>query len=49
MTVGEITSCSLDDARKYSGDDENELNMIFQFEHMNLDYGKYGKWSKITF
>ncbi len=49
MTVGEITSCSLDDARKYSGDDENELNMIFQFEHINLDYGKYGKWSKSPF
>lgn len=49
MTVGEITACTIDEARKYTGDNENELNMIFQFEHMDLDYGVYGKWSKAPF
>ncbi len=47
MTVGEITSCSLEDARKYTGENEHELNMLFQFEHMDVDAGKYGKWTPI--
>lgn len=47
MTVGEITACSIEEARKYTGENEGELNMLFQFEHMDVDYGKYGKWSPI--
>lgn len=29
--------------------DSNELDMIFQFEHMHVDYGKYGRYSDVSF
>lgn len=47
MTVGEITACSIEQAKHYTGDHENELSMLFQFEHMDVDLGKYGKWTPI--
>lgn len=47
MTVGEITACSIEEAKKYTGENEKELSMLFQFEHMDVDLGKYGKWSPI--
>lgn len=45
MTVGETPSATVEDAKKYTGENASELNMVFQFEHMYLDSGKYGKWS----
>lgn len=47
MTVGEITACSIEQAKQYTGDYENELSMLFQFEHMDVDLGEYGKWTPI--
>ncbi len=43
MTVGETAGVTVEEARKYAGKDEHELNMVFQFEH--VDGGKYGKWT----
>lgn len=37
MTVGETAGVTIDEAKKYAGFDSNELNMVFQFEHMDLD------------
>lgn len=45
MTVGETACVTVEEAKKYAGFQENELNMVFQFEHMDLDFGKYGKWN----
>ena len=45
ITVGETTHVTTEDAKQYAGFDTHELNMVFQFEHMTLDYGKLGKWS----
>ena len=45
MTVGETPGVTPEDARRYAGEDQCELNMIFQFAHMGLDYGPLGKWS----
>ena len=45
MTVGETPGVTPEDARRYAGEDQRELNMIFQFAHMGLDYGPLGKWS----
>lgn len=45
MTVGETTGVTVEEAKKYSGKNEDELNMVFQFEHMELGNGKYGKWN----
>lgn len=45
MTVGETAGVTVEEAVKYAGFDRNELNMVFQFEHMDLDFGEYGKWN----
>lgn len=44
MTVGEMPGVDTEEAQKYTGADRNELNMVFQFEHMDLDSGPTGKW-----
>ena len=44
ITVGECPGASPDDAAKYANDEGTELNMIFTFEHMDLDSGPGGKW-----
>lgn len=44
MTVGETPEVSPDEAALYVGEERNELNMVFQFEHMDLDSGAGGKW-----
>lgn len=49
MTVGETPAVSISDAVLYAGFDRQELNMIFQFEHMELDHGSFGKWSEKRF
>ncbi len=36
MTVGETPGVTAEDGAKYSGEDRNELSMIFTFEHMDL-------------
>ncbi len=45
MTVGETPGVSTNDAIDYSDETRNELSMVFQFEHVGLDYGEKGKWS----
>ena len=44
MTVGETSGVTPEQAKLYAGEDSNELNMVFQFEHVESD-GKYGKWT----
>ena len=47
MTVGETPGASVEDAVQYAGENTHELNMVFQFEHVDGDRerpGKYGKW-----
>ena len=45
ITVGETTGVTIEEAKKYAGFDTNELNMVFQFEHMGLDGDEHGKWT----
>lgn len=49
MTVGETPDVTIEEALKYAGDNTDELNMVFQFEHMALDAGEHGKWSNNRF
>ena len=49
MTVGECAGVTIDEAKKYASDDQTELNMVFQFEHMGLDYDENGKWTTKRF
>lgn len=44
MTVGECPGASTEDAARYANHEGTELNMIFTFEHMDLDSGPGGKW-----
>ena len=45
MTVGETAGVTIEEAQKYAGEDRNELNMVFQFEHVESGCGDYGKWT----
>jgi len=49
ITVGETLETTVEDGKKYSGFKEHELNMIFTFEHMNVDNGSNSKWSAERF
>ena len=44
MTVGETAGVTTELAKQYAGETTRELNMVFQFEHVESD-GKYGKWT----
>ncbi|MFD1849351.1 glycoside hydrolase family 13 protein [Oceanobacillus bengalensis] len=44
MTVGEMPGVSVEQAKDYTGEERKELQMVFQFEHMDLDSGPNGKW-----
>jgi oligo-1,6-glucosidase len=45
MTVGEMPGVDVDEARKYTDSSRNEVNMVFQFEHMGVGDSEEGKWS----
>ncbi len=47
ITVGEMPGVTPDDALLYTGEDRNELNMVFQFEHLGYDEAFGGKWGTI--
>jgi len=44
MTVGEMPGVTHEQAIDYTAEERNELNMVFQFEHVGLDNGPNGKW-----
>lgn len=44
MTVGETSGVTIEQAERYAGKDSHELDMVFQFEHVE-GYGKYGRWT----
>lgn len=49
ITVGEMSSTTIDNCIKYSGKDENELSMVFNFHHLKVDYKDGEKWSLMDF
>lgn len=44
MTVGEMPGVTPEEARAYTAEERREVNMVFQFEHVDLDSGPDGKW-----
>ncbi|EDL63148.1 glycoside hydrolase family 13 protein, partial [Bacillus sp. SG-1] len=44
MTVGEMPGVDVEEAKLYTAEDRKEVNMVFQFEHVDLDSGPDGKW-----
>ncbi|WP_349944356.1 alpha-glucosidase [Lacrimispora sp. BS-2] len=45
MTVGECSGVTLEEAARYASSDGSELNMVFQFEHMDVDGDPDNKWT----
>ncbi|NHM29537.1 glycoside hydrolase family 13 protein [Neobacillus terrae] len=45
MSVGEMPGSDPEIARLYTDSSRNEVNMLFQFEHVDLDSGPGGKWN----
>lgn len=45
LTVGECSGVTIEEAKRYASEDGRELNMVFQFEHMDLDGGESFKWN----
>ncbi|MGE6554828.1 glycoside hydrolase family 13 protein [Exiguobacterium artemiae] len=44
LTVGEMPGATTEDAILYTDPERKEVNMVFTFEHMDLDSGPGGKW-----
>ncbi|WP_425433681.1 alpha,alpha-phosphotrehalase [Natribacillus halophilus] len=49
MTVGEMSSTSIDHCIKYSNPDRQELSMTFNFHHLKVDYPDGEKWALADF
>ncbi|NYI03474.1 glycoside hydrolase family 13 protein [Allostreptomyces psammosilenae] len=47
MTVGEMPGVTLEQARLYTAPERREVNMVFQFEHVDLDDGPGGKFDPV--
>lgn len=45
ITVGEMSSTSLENCIRYSGRNEKELSMCFNFHHLKVDYKDGDKWT----
>ncbi|CAN5409258.1 oligo-1,6-glucosidase [soil metagenome] len=44
LTVGEMPGVTIEQARRFTDPANDELSMVFQFEHVGLDHGEGGKW-----
>jgi oligo-1,6-glucosidase len=44
LTVGEMPGVTVGDAQLFTDPARAELDMVFQFEHVDLDHGPGGKW-----
>ncbi len=49
ITVGEMSSTTIDNCVKYSNPKEEELSMVFNFHHLKVDYKDGDKWSLMDF
>ena len=46
MTVGEMSSTTIDHCIKYSNPERKELSSVFNFHHLKVDYPDGEKWAK---
>jgi len=44
LTVGEMPGVDIEQAQRFTDPRNRELDMVFQFEHVDLDHGPGGKW-----
>ncbi|MCR4951890.1 MAG: alpha,alpha-phosphotrehalase [Solobacterium sp.] len=44
LTVGEMSSTTIENCVQYAGADSDELDMVFSFHHLKVDYKNQKKW-----
>ncbi|MEW9671830.1 alpha,alpha-phosphotrehalase [Ammoniphilus sp. 3BR4] len=49
LTVGEMSSTTIENCVKYSNREEQELSMTFSFHHLKVDYPNGEKWAAADF
>ncbi|WHI60225.1 alpha,alpha-phosphotrehalase [Mammaliicoccus lentus] len=49
MTVGEMSSTTIENCIKYTNPERQELNSVFNFHHLKVDYKNGEKWSDMKF
>ncbi|MGF1737039.1 alpha,alpha-phosphotrehalase [Photobacterium satsumensis] len=49
VTVGEMSSTTLEHCQQYSSLDGKELSMVFNFHHLKVDYPNGEKWTQAPF
>ena len=49
ITVGEMSSTTIDNCIRYTNPDEKELSMVFNFHHLKVDYENGQKWTLMDF
>ena len=49
MTVGEMSSTTIENGVAYSNPENEELSMVFSFHHLKVDYLNGEKWSLMPF
>lgn len=49
ITVGEMSSTTIDNCIKYSNPVEKELSMVFSFHHLKVDYKNGNKWELMPY
>ncbi|MER2063047.1 MAG: alpha,alpha-phosphotrehalase [Alkalibacterium sp.] len=49
VTVGEMSSTTVENGIQYSNPETNELSMIFSFHHLKVDYKDGEKWTTMPF
>nr|WP_017471674.1 alpha-glucosidase [Amphibacillus jilinensis] len=45
ITVGEMPNVTVEQAKRYTDIERDELDMVFHFDHVSLGDGRLGKWS----
>jgi trehalose-6-phosphate hydrolase len=49
MTVGEMSSTTIENSIRYTNPASRELDMVFQFHHLKVDYENGDKWTAADF
>ncbi|MFW0183365.1 alpha,alpha-phosphotrehalase [Rothia sp. CCM 9417] len=49
LTVGEMSSTTIENSVRYTRPDSRELDMVFSFHHLKVDYDRGEKWSDVPF
>ncbi len=49
ITVGEMSSTSIENCYQYAGAESNELSMVFSFHHLKVDFMGNEKWVLVPF